>query len=103
MNVDEITKGIAAYSHEQQVLLRLLRRRSFTEREFDKWFKGREYRRPRPIRGGGITGDTLLLGIGVNGFSEWATYLDLMQHMMLTGQVDAKTINGVVTYSIQGE
>jgi hypothetical protein len=95
---ERIRKGIAAYSHEQAILLRLLRKRgSFTEREFDKWFGRREYRRPK-LRFLGVTGDTILLGLGQNGFNEWARWLDLMQHMMVLGLIDATTENGVVVY-----
>lgn len=94
---DEIRKGIAAYAHEQRVLLRLLRKRSsFTENEFDRWFRSREWK--RPLRPRGITGDAFILGMGVNGGNEWAKYLDLIQHMMRLGLIAAKTINGVVTY-----
>ena len=100
MDKVEIAKGIASYKHEQQLLLRLLRkRRQFTATEFDKWFQGRDWRRPR-LTGRGITGDTYLLGIGQNGFSQWATYLDLMQHMIAIDLIDAKKVNGVVIYSL---
>lgn len=102
MNNEKIIKGISAYSHEQQVLIRLLRKKgSFTEEEFDKWFQGREYRRRVPLSSNGVCGDGFLLGIGQNGFSMWATYLDLMQHMISIDLIDAKTINGKVVYSLQ--
>ena len=93
-----IRNGIASYAHEQKIILRLLRKYgSFTENDFDRWLKGREYRRPR-LRSGGITGDSFLLGLGINGYNEWAWYLDLMQHMMALGLVDAKTENGLIVY-----
>ena len=101
MDKTEIEKGIAAYKHERQVLLRLLRKRGqFTEHEFDKWFRGREFRKHCPLTGDGVTGDSFLLGIGQNGFSLWAKYLDLMQHMMAIDLIDAKTENGIVVYSL---
>ena len=100
--LEEIQKGIAAYKHEQQVLLRLLRkRRQFTEREFDKWFVGREYKKKRRLLiPRGITGDSFILGMGVNGGNMWAEYLDLMQHMMVLNLIDAVTENDVVVYKL---
>ena len=99
--IEQIRKGIAAYKHEQAVIVRLLRKRKqFTELEFDRWFKWREYRRHVPLRGGDIMGDSFILGMGINGGNIWATYLDLMQHMMAIGIVDAKTENGIVTYKL---
>lgn len=95
-----IRKGIAGYAREQAILLRLLRMKgSFTANEFDKWLKFREYRRPR-FYPRAITGDTLLLGLGQNGGNQWATWLDLLQHMMYLDLVDAKTENGVVVYKL---
>ncbi len=96
----EVRNGIAGYAHEQAVILRLLRKRgSFTERDFDRWLRGREYRRPR-FYPRAITGDTLILGMGVNGGTQWATWLDLMQHMMYLDLLDAKTENGLVVYRL---
>lgn len=96
--VEAIRKGIAAYSYEQRVLLRVLRRYgSFNERDFDKWFR---HGKRKPLRFLGVTGDTYLLGMGANGFNDWARWLDLLQHMMAIGLVDAKTINGLVTYRL---
>lgn len=93
-----IRKGIAGYAHEQEIILRLLRRYGpFTERDFDRWLKGRERRRPR-FFSRGITGDTFILGIGVNGGNQWATWLELMQYMMALDLIDAKTENGLVVY-----
>ena len=45
-------------------------------------------------------GDSFLLGIGVNGFNDWARYLELMQYMMVLGLIDAKTVNGKVVYEL---
>ena len=101
MDKEVIRKGIASYKHEQEVIMRLLRKKKqFTEREFDKWFKGREYRRRVPFTGRGITGDSFILGMGINGGNMWATYLDVMQHMMAIDLVDAKTEKGLVTYRL---
>ena len=98
--MNEIENGIAAYKRDQQVILRLLRKKggAFTERDFDRWFRGREYRRRVRLRAGGITGDSFILGMGANGGTLWAFYLELMQMMMRAGKLDAKKINGVVTY-----
>ncbi len=87
MDKQKIERGIAAYKHEQRVLLRLLRKRGyFTEHEFDGWFRGREWRRPMKF-GPPLTGDTFILGAGQNGGSKWAVMLD------------AKTISGSVIYT----
>lgn len=99
MDKSKIESGIAAYEHEQRVFLRLLRKRgSFTETEFDEWFRGREWRRPRML-GRGITGDTFILGMGVNGGNLWAEMLELLQMMVALGAVRTSTVSGKVTYS----
>ncbi|MDO6385593.1 hypothetical protein [Uliginosibacterium sp. 31-12] len=96
-----LASGIASYSREQSVLIRLLRKRgSFSEREFDAWFRGREWR--RPVRLQSITGDTLLLGAGINGGSLWAQTLELLQSMVILGMVDAKKNEetGLIVYQL---
>lgn len=98
MDDEKIRRGIAAYQHEQKVFLRLLRMRgSFTEHEFDSWFNGREWKRPR-FRARGITGDTFILGMGMNGGNLWAEMLELLQMMMALGMVATRTENGAVVY-----
>jgi hypothetical protein len=98
MDDKKIRRGIAAYQHEQKVFLRLLRKRgSFTENEFDQWFRGREWKRPR-FRAHGITGDTFILGMGMNGGNLWAEMLELLQMMMAIGMVDTRTESGAVVY-----
>jgi hypothetical protein len=95
---EEIKKGIAAYDHEQRVFIRLLRRRgTFTEKEFDSWFSGRKFRKRRVHR---FSRDTFILGIGINGGTLWAEMLDLLKMMVVQRVVDAKTVDGVVTYSL---
>ena len=93
--------GIAAYEHEQRVFVRLLRKRgTFTESEFDAWFRGREWR--RPLRCRGITGDSFILGLGRNGGNTWAEMLELLQVMMRLDVIDAKKKRGVgVVYSLR--
>ena len=100
-NVDKqkIEQGIAAYRREQRVLLRLLRKRgTFTEQEFDGWFRGGEWRRPLKF-GPPLTGDTFILGMGQNGANKWAVMLELLQMMMAIDLFDANTIDGSVVYS----
>ena len=101
MDAEKLRSGIAAYDRDQQVILRLLRKRgSFTELEFDRWFRQREWKRPFRFNHCGITGDTLILGVGANGGNEWARMLELTQCMMALGLVDAKTENGIVVYRL---
>lgn len=96
----DIRKGIAAYSHEQEVFRRLLRKRGrFTACEFDNWFQGREYRRRMPLRGGGLSGDSFILGLGMNGGNVWAERLELLQMMIRLGEVETERVNGVLTYT----
>ena len=95
--IDKLRQGIAVYQHQQDVFLRLLRKRKqFTEAEFDHWFRGREWR--RPSRFTGLRGDTILLGIGANGFNLWAERLELLQIMCAIGLVRATTEGGMVVY-----
>jgi hypothetical protein len=101
MDKTEIERGIAGYRHQQEVLTRLLRRRGgFTEKDFDRWFQGREFRKRCLLRPHGVTGDSFILGIGANGGNMWAEYLELMQYMIRLGKIDAKKIDGVVKYSL---
>lgn len=98
-----IVRGIAAYSREQTVLLRLLRKTGgFTPDQFDAWFRGREWR--RRVRFTPITDDTFILGVGQNGGNHWAVMLDLLQHMIAAGLVGtAKEGKGRFRYiPIQG-
>ena len=95
--IERTRKGIAAYSHEREVLLRLLKKRgSFSETDFDSWLRLREWR--RPVRCRRVTKDTFVLGIGVNGWNEWAIWLDLLRCMIQLGEVDTKKENGLIIY-----
>jgi len=77
-----LIKGIAAYAREQKTLLRLARRYSgFTSADFDRWFYGRDQRRPK-FSAHGIDGDTFLLGYGESGYSRRNFMLDLLKHMI---------------------
>ena len=98
---EAIRKGIAGYAKEQAIILRILRRFGpFTEKDFDRWLKGREYRKRCMLYPRGVTGDSFILGMGVNGGSQWAFWLDLMQHMMALDLIDAVTKGGLVVYSL---
>ena len=106
--IESLKKGIAAYGHERKVLLRLLRKRgSFTEKEFDLWFrKGREKHQGKRIRRYGsrfqfYNGNTFILGAGRNGGSYWARMLNLLQIMIDIGEVNV-SINddGLVIYYV---
>lgn len=92
-----IRNGIAAYGYEQRIILRLLRKRGkFTDKEFDSWFKGREYR--RPIRMTPLSNDSFILGIGLNGGNYWAVMLELLQVMICLDMVQVKEDNGRIVY-----
>ncbi len=94
-----LRKGIAGYAHEQAVLLRLLRRfGEFTERDFDRWLRGREWKKPRRFSARGIAGDHLILGIGKDGISMWSTWLELLQIMARLGMVETCERDGLVVY-----
>lgn len=99
MDKERVITGIAAYQHEQAVLIRLLSKRGrFTESEFDTWFRGREWR--RPLRFVPVTGGTFILGLGSNGGNKWAEMLELLQIMVELEIVDAEVENGLVVYSL---
>jgi hypothetical protein len=99
VKLERTRRGIAAYSHERKALLRLLRKRgSFSERDFDSWLRMREFRRPMKISP--MTGDTFILGVGINGGNMWALWLDLLQQMMVLGEVDARTERGIIVYRL---
>jgi len=101
VELERVKRGIAAYAHEQAVLIRLLKQRgSFTEIEFDRWFRGREWRRPR-FRAHAITGDTFILGIGQNGGNMWAEWLEILQYMAILGVVETSTVDGLVNYRLR--
>ena len=86
--IKEIKAGIAAYDKEQEALLELIRKTNgLTASKFDETFSGAMLFSPR----GGIEGDSFMLGLGQNGFTEWAWQLDLLQHMMSIGLVDTTT------------
>lgn len=95
MEIEELRKGIDAYKHEQEILLRLIRKLGgLTESKFDALFNGREFRKKCKLSGSGISGDSFLLGMAENGFNIWAWNLDLLQKMMILGLVDTRRDSG---------
>ena len=99
MTAKQLREGIHAYAHQQKVFIRLLQKRgSFTGIEFDAWFRMREWRRPIGRRG--TSGDTFILGLGMNGGNLWAEMLELLQYMVRLGDVNTRTDGGLVVYSL---
>ena len=110
--IEKLKKGIAAYDHERNVLLRLLRKRgSFTAKEFDLWFVTGRYRfrtaREKHLakrmsryasRFQWFDGNTFILGAGINGGSYWSKMLNLLQIMLDIGEVDVRDDDGMVVY-----
>lgn len=85
--LEEIRRGIAAYAIEQEVLKRLIKRHGilFAD-DFDRIFYTRDASFPRPLSKTGIGGDTWLLG-GMSPFKSRNWWLDLLQHMIVIGDV----------------
>ena len=102
MNKDEIRKGIAAYEKRQQVLMRLIRKTGgLTETKFDELFLGREWRKIVRFSAAPITGDSFILGAGINGFNMWAENLELLQMMIAIDLIDSsKNDNGEIVYTL---
>ncbi len=92
-----LQSGIAAYSHEQAVLLRLLRRKKrLTEHEFDRIFNRAAGFSAPLTRRFPMTDDSFILGAGDE--RDWAKWLELAQIMMALGMIAAKEENGMVVY-----
>ena len=105
----DIRRGIAAYEHEQMALKRWIRMAGeLPASQFDRALQNRgifcSYRgadgqikpKLRKLSGGGISGDSFVLG-DMTG-SEWAQKLDLLQYMCKLGDVLTKTVDGEVVY-----
>ena len=96
MTKQEMITGIESYQHQQKVLLRLIRKHNgLTTSKFDDIFKNRY--KISPIS---LSPDSFILGMGLNGFDEWAWYLDLMQRMVFIGLVSEDFDDGLLTYRI---
>ena len=107
---DKVRLGIAAYRHEQELILRVIRkhRHRLTEREFDRIFTDTKKRRGPDGRVlvtranrhcfRALTGSTFILG-GM--FPRYRTVmLDLTQHMVALGLVNTSTNEqGQVVYA----
>lgn len=112
-----IVSGIKSYQHEQNVLIRLIRKHKvLTEERFDEIFyaiprlfrkkiidgKSVNVPRPRRLSGNGISGDSFLLG-GMSSIHDRDWWLDLLQHMCTLGMVKTSTENGLVVYTLPKE
>jgi hypothetical protein len=93
---EEIIKGISAYSHEQDVLLRVIRKHGkLSETDFDRIFNGKLNKiRPRQ----GVSGTSFILGACQAGC--WAMWLELTQLMVAIGFIETETINNKVYYKL---
>ncbi len=86
INKQKLEKGIAAYSHEQEILLRLIRKTGgLTETKFDDLFRMRECKKSVSLRVVPVTKETFVLG-GVS-YGIWGQYLEILQVMMELGLV----------------
>lgn len=93
-----ISKGIAAYIHEQNVILRLLRKRGqFNEIEFDNLFC-RTHKSKR-ISAIPLDGNSFILGNGgiKNSLSWW---IDLLRYMIAIGLINTEKKDGLITYTL---
>jgi hypothetical protein len=113
-HITRIKNGISAYSHEQTVILRLIRKHGeLSEEQFDNIFyaiprlhrnkivDGKTIRIPRLQRlsRNQICGDSFLLG-GMSGINDRDWWLDLLQHMCTIGDVKTSTNDGSIQYSL---
>ena len=106
--INDLKSGIAAYGHERDVLLRLLRKRgSFTSKQFDLWFRtGREKHQGKRMRRYGsrfqfYASNAFVLGDGRNGGTYWARMLNLLQIMIDIGEVDVgRNDKGIIVYTL---
>lgn len=96
MSADKETliNGISSYKHEQNVLLRIIRKYGkLSEFDFDRIFDGY----PKKLRFL-LSVDSILLGGEPQSITYWGKWLELMQIMMAIGLIKAKTIDGKVYY-----
>ena len=97
-NNERIINGIRAYSHQQQVLLRLIRKHgALTEHKFDDVFN-RGIRKTWHISKYGISGDSFIMGSCGEHDRNW--WLDLLQYMQVLGLIDSKSEDGTVIYTL---
>lgn len=106
--MSEIAKGIAAYAHEQKVILRVLRKHgALSAKEFDrifgdfKWQIGsdgvhRPHFRRLKVRFCPVTSDAFILG-GLEG-GDWAKWLNLTQLMAQAGLIKIYKRDGEIHY-----
>ena len=93
-------ENIIAYTEEINETLEWMRTPR-TEHEFDDWIRNEMYRKmSEPSRFKPVCGDSYILGSipsGV-GVDSWGGRLDLVQHLMGYGFIDAVSNDGVITY-----
>ncbi len=106
----KIERGIEAYARQQQILLRVIRRkRELSERDFDRIFSWlKPYRKPDGMRGNmrrrpafcyvPLRGHTIILG-GMSG-SDRNKWLHLAQLMIVLRKIEAEERDGLVYYSL---
>ena len=103
MNKERVRNGIKAYHHEQQVLLRLIRKHgTLSANHFDTIFYQRGMfmsGRRRKLHGFCIAGDSVLLG-GMSGPDTRDWWLDLLQHMLAVDLVDTDRVDGEIVYKL---
>lgn len=98
-DASRIMRGIEAYQYQCSVLDRLLRKRGgFTSKEFDKWFRAREYKRPLSSRYVPISGESFILRADY-----WGQMLELLQCMVALGRVTARRKGSIVFYKANDE
>ena len=102
MTKEEILHGIRCYSHQQKVLRKLIGRHGeMSEELFDRIFMGIETRKPRKARFSPVYGDCFVLGLGINGGTMWAEYLEILQYMVSAELVDAyRRDDGLIYYRL---
>lgn len=95
---EQLIEGIAAYSREQKVLLRLLRFKggSFRDYDFDRWFQRSRRRAPTFLA---YTANTIILG-GIWNASLWSRMLHLLQLMTAIGLVKTRCDGVFIVYSL---
>lgn len=110
----EILKGIHGYSHEQTILLRLIRKspNGLSDEKFDKLFFGFKEtmdskgnviktRRPPKLRFYGFLRESFMLG-NLSPSCEWEKWLHLLQLMCKAGLVKRYQEDGHVIYKTPG-
>lgn len=97
-DIGKIKAGIAPYA-EEITRLRLFLTDRKSEKEFDREFS---WEFPMgTFRKAGIPGAATLLGVSGR-YGDWSWWLDLMQHLIVTGDVEQVKLDGVFYYRWTG-